>query len=203
MNEQFEKRKIISSFLLTVLIGHALKNMIDSVQGQILSDGLTVSNSFLAFSFFLVTIRFFIGNQLHLFKGSIESPGFLWLFDTIIIVIESIILILLSNVCLVEKNLGVYLGFKELLIILFAIDIFWVLTQNIMIWRGRKKEKTWKTISVPWGWAILNFTLCLLLLFGEFLLGDIYSVVGLYFLLVINLIAFVVDVILIDYYKAI
>ena len=197
-----ERRKIISSFLLTILVGFAFKNMIDSVFDNVLSNGLTINNSFLTVSFFFVVIRFFIGNQLHLFER-INSPGFLWLYDTIIIVVESIILILLGKVCLVEYNLEYIFGFKELLVMLLCIDITWVISQAIVVYRGRKKNKQWAMeIDVPWKWAFLNLASCLLLIFFECFIGSLYSVCGLWFVLILNFLAFFIDVIHADIYNS-
>jgi hypothetical protein len=99
--------------------------------------------------------------------------------------------------------LEVALGFKELLIILLSIDIFWVTIQNIIIWIVKKRRRDWSVNSTPWGWAILNLTRCILIFGYESCGWYIYSQGGLIFLLSINIAAFICDVILIDHYKTI
>jgi hypothetical protein len=200
MNRQIDKRNLISSFFITVLIGIAFKEMIDTIKNPIINNGITINNSFLGLTFFLVSIRFFIGNQLHLFSDSfLKTPGLLWLFDLIVIIAESIILIFLGGLCIVDKNLNIRIGFKEFLVMLFSIDVFWVFTQ----WLFGKIIKTWERITIPWDWAKLNGILLVLLLLSDIIFDNIYSDLGLVFLMITNLIAFIFDVILIDHYKTI
>jgi len=200
MNRQIDKRNLLSSFFITVLIGIAFQEMIYTIKTPIINDGITINNSFLGLTFFLVSIRFFIGNQLHLFSESfLKSPGLLWLFDLIIIIVQSIILIFLGGLCIVNKNINTSIGFKEFLVILFSIDVFWLFAQWIM----GKIVRTWKRHSIPWEWAILNGVLLLFLILINVIIDDVYSDLGLFLLMSTNLIAFIIDVILIDHYDTI
>lgn len=200
MDKKIEKRNLISSFFITVLIGIAFQEMVSVVKTPIINDGITINNSFLALTFFLVSIRFFIGNQLHLFSDSFSnSPGLIWYFDLIVIIVQSIILIFLGGLCIPSKNLNVSIGFKEFLVILFSIDVFWLFAQLIM----GKIVKSWKRISIPWEWAKLNGFLLVCLLLSDFFFDDLYSNMGLILIMFLNLIAFIIDVILIDHYKTI
>lgn len=200
MNRQIDKRNLISSFFITVLIGIAFQEMISTIKTPIINDGMTINNSFLGLTFFLVSIRFFIGNQLHLFSESfLKSPGLLWLFDLIVIIVQSIILIFLGGLCIVSKNMNTSVGFKEFLVILFSIDVFWLFAQWIM----GKLVKKWKRHSIPWEWAKLNGVLLVFLLLINIAIKDVYSELGLVILMTTNLIAFIIDVILIDHYDTI
>lgn len=200
MISQIKKRNLLSSFFVTVLIGIAFQEMVSTIKTPIITDGITINNSFLGFTFFLVSIRFFIGNQLHLSSESfLESPGLLWLFDLLVIIVQSIILIFLGGLCIVSKNLNTSIGFKEFLVILFSIDVFWLFAQWIM----GKIVKKWKRHSIPWEWAKLNGVLLVFLLLLDVFFDDVYSDLGLVFLMMTNLIAFIIDVILIDHYETI
>lgn len=200
MNRQIEKRNLLSSFFVTVLIGIAFQEMINTIKVPIINDGITINNSFLGITFFLVSIRFFIGNQLHLFSESfLKSPGLLWLFDLIVIIVQSIILIFLGGLCIVSKNINTNIGFIQFLVILFSIDVFWLFAQ----WLMGKLVKKWKRRSIPWEWAKLNGVLLIFLIFINVIIADVYSDLGLVFLMTANLIAFIIDVILIDHYDTI
>lgn len=82
---------------------------------------------------------------------------------------------------------------------LFCPDVFWLFAQWIM---GRIVTK-WRRHSIPWDWAKLNGVLLVFLLFIDIIFDDVYSDLGLVFLMTTNLIAFIIDVILIDHYDTI
>lgn len=200
INTQIDKRNLLSSFFITLLIGIAFQEMINAVKNPIMVYGVSVNNSFLGLTFFFVSIRFFIGNQLHLFnKSLLKLSGLLWLYDLMVIIVQSAILIFLGTLCTVDSNINKTLGFVEFLAILFAIDVSWIISQYVM----GKIVKEWKRESIPWIWAKLNSVLLLFILTINYLVDNIYSEFGLIVLFTINLVAFIVDVILIDYYDAI
>jgi hypothetical protein len=60
------KRKLISSIFITMLIGISYKEMLAPVSNSVRASGFTAGTMFLAIIFFLTSMRFFIGNQLHL-----------------------------------------------------------------------------------------------------------------------------------------
>lgn len=200
MNDRLEKRNLLSSFFITILIGIAFHEMINTIKSPIISDGVTINNSCLGLTFFFVSIRFFIGNQLHLSSDSfLKLPGLLWFYDLIVIIVQSTILVFLASVSTVNLNLNITLGFKEFLVILFSIDIFWIFSH----WFMGKIVTRWKRKKILWEWAALNAILITFLILIDFLLDDVYSDFGLLLLFLVNLIAFILDVILIDYFDTI
>lgn len=199
MKKQIENRNLLSSFFITLLIGIAFQEMINTIKTPIINNGVTINNSFLGLTFFFVSIRFFIGNQLHLSSVSyLQLPGLLWLYDLIVIIVQSTILIFLGSLCTVPMNLNITLGFKEFLVLLFSIDVFWIISQ----WMMGIIVKPWKRDKIPWIWAALNAILLAFIILIDYIFEDIYSDLGLTFLLVANLIAFIFDVILIDPFDA-
>jgi hypothetical protein len=91
------------------------------------------------------------GNQLHLLSDALlEMSGVVWLYDLMVIITQSITLNLLGSFCLIDMNRNITIGFLELLMALYIIDMAWVATQWILdgCLRG------WRRELIPWGWAI-------------------------------------------------
>jgi hypothetical protein len=196
--EQTEKRNLLSSFFITVLIGLAYQEMITPVRDSIRHSGITLGTSLLMAVFFLTSIRFFIGNQLYLVdKSLIDMPGLVWFYDLMFIIIQSVLLIFLGGVSSVEANRDTKIGFLELLIALYIIDVVWIISQ----WLIGKILQSWRRKEIPSPWAYLNAGSVFFMLVLNSLVMDLYTIGGLLFLFVINLGAFVIDIILVDRYK--
>jgi hypothetical protein len=137
--QQTEKRNLLSSFFITVLIGLAYQEMITPVRDSVRASGITSGTSLLMAVFFLTSIRFFMGNQLHLVsKSMINMPGIVWFYDLMVIICQSVVLILLGGVSSVEANHNIKIGFMDLLIALYAIDVVWIASQWLCgkIWQS-------------------------------------------------------------------
>ena len=105
--------------------------------------------------FFLTSMRFFIGNQLHLLNESLtRMPGNVWLYDLMVIIAQSVAFIFLGGVCSPEANRSAKIGFVEILIVIYVIDVLWIVSQWII---GRLKAE-YKREFVPWVWGILNIS---------------------------------------------
>jgi hypothetical protein len=197
--QQVEKRNLLSSFFITLLIGLAYQEMIPVVRESVRTNGLVLETFLLVAIFFFTTIRFFVGNQLHLLgTGLAKMPGLVWLYDLGVIIIQSVALIFLGGVSSLEVNRSISIGFAELLITLYAIDVLWIVSQ----WAIGKLTKSWKRDFIPWVWGILNTVLIICILLLKAFLSDVYSTLGIVILFAINLIAFIVDVVLVDYFDA-
>jgi hypothetical protein len=198
--KQIENRNLLSSFFVTLLIGLAFQEMIPPVRESIRSAGITFSTIALVSIFFLTSIRFFVGNQLHLMSEALTKlPGMVWLYDLIVIITQSILLVFLAGNTTVERNPAAGLGLVELLGALYLVDVLWIASQ----WVAGKVVPKWKRNFIPWGWAILNLSLVILMVILGLIVKDIYSVTGITWLLGLNFVAFLVDVLLMDYYDAI
>ena len=196
-----EKRRTISSFFITVLIGLAYAEMIPPLKDSIaVSDSFKWQSLLLPSTFFFVSMRFFIGNQLHLLSPALEElKGSLWLYDIMVIVVQSVVLIFMAGTASIEASRGSYIGFVEMLLILYVVDVLWISSQ----WVLGLAFPSWKRTFVPTAWAILNSLLIMGILLLSLLPGDVYGDLALVALLVLNILAFVVDVVLIDYHDAI
>ena len=94
IGKQAEKRNLLSSIFVTLLIGLAYQEMISPVRESIRATGLTWGTFVLFLVFFLTTMRFFIGAQLHLISESLlKLPGRVWFFDFIFIVLEMVVMV--------------------------------------------------------------------------------------------------------------
>jgi hypothetical protein len=193
-----EKRNLLSSFFITLLIGIAYQEMISGTSKSILESGITVNILLLILIFFLTSMRFFIGNQLHLLSDALlKLPGLVWLFDLMIIIIQSIMLILLGSSIKVDTYSNYRIGFFELIVTLYVIDIFWIISQ----WLIGKLFFVWKRKTIPWAWAILNSSLVVILIILDLSMENIYSLKGLVFILIFSVLGFIADIVLIDNYK--
>jgi len=193
-----ERRNLLSSFFITLLIGLAYAEMIPPVRDSIEASGFTFGTVVLFIVFFLTSMRFFIGNQLHLLSDVlVQLPGGVWLYDLMVIICQSIAFIFLGGLCSIEAARGGRIGFVDVLAAIYAIDVIWIASQ----WGLGRIISRWKREFVPWAWAILNSALVM----GLFLLRslcDSYSTQGLVVLLVLNVVGFALDVVLVDYYNA-
>lgn len=183
-----------------MLIGLAYQEMLAPVRDSVRVSGLTAGTMFLAFTFFLTSMRFFIGNQLHLLSDNIlRIRGDIWLFDFLIITLQTILLCFLGGVSSVEINRITHVGFFGLLIALYTLDIGWVVCQ----WVFGLLVTGWKRPFLPWAWAVLNgLTLTVIITVRHFC-PDPYSIWSLAILLGLSAIAFLIDMLLIDYYDVV
>lgn len=198
-----QRRNLVSSFFVTVLISIAYREAISDaavwVKMTDVEPPVFLENMLLLLTFFLVSMRFFVGNQLHLLSDSlVRLPGLVWLYDVMFIITQSVILIFLGDSSSLEANRNVSVGFIEFLTLIYLVDVAWVLTQ----WLSGMFFQNWERELVPWGWAVLNAAL----LVGMFLLskysGGPYSLTGLVWLCGMNAVAFVLDIVLLDQYGA-
>ena len=105
----------------------------------------------------------------------------------------------MGGVSSAEINYQVHIGFVQLLIILYLLDVAWIASQ----WLLGKMFSSWQRNFIPWDWAILNSVLIFSIVLLTYFVKDLYSGYGVVILFVLNLAAFIVDVILVDYYDAI
>ena len=198
--QQVEKRNLLSSFFITLLIGLAYQEMVEPVRASVRAFGIRPDTFLLMAIFFMTSMRFFVGNQLHLLSESLATmPGLVWFYDLMIIIAQSVVLIFLGGVSSAEINHEVRVGFIQLLVTLYLIDVIWITSQ----WLLGKLFPSWRRSFIPWAWAILNSVLILSIMLLNLLVQDLYSISGIVIIFVLNLIAFIVDVILVDYYDAI
>jgi hypothetical protein len=148
--------------------------------------------------FFLTSIRFFIGAQLHLLSDRLlEMGGFVWFYDFMWIVIEMTVMAFMGGVSSVKASSEARIDFFTFLIVLYSIDVAWIVSQYLL----GKPWKYFRRQFIPWRWAILNSFLIAFILLLQHFTKDLYSTTGLIWLLVLNIGAFVIDVILVDYYN--
>lgn len=197
--QQIEKRNLLSSFFVTLLIALAYQEMIVPVGESVRTSGMTLETFLLMTIFFVTTMRFFVGNQLHLLSESlVKMPGLVWFYDLMVIIIQSVVLTFLGGVSSVEVNRQTSMDFIQLLIILYVIDVAWIISQWIL---GKILPK-WRRAFIPWAWAILNSILVICIVALGFFVDDKYSTFSIIILFVLNFIGFIVDVVLVDYYDA-
>jgi CDP-diglyceride synthetase len=190
--QQIEKRNLLSSFFVTLLIALAYQEMIVPVRESVRTSGMTLGTFLLMTIFFVTTMRFFVGNQLHLLSESlVKMPGLVWFYDLMVIIIQSVVLTFLGGVSSVEVNRQTSVDFIQLLIILYVIDVAWIISQWIL---GKILPK-WRRAFIPWAWAILNSILVICIVALGFFVDDKYSTFGIIILFVLNFIGFIAQIV--------
>jgi|SRR3989339_1022328 len=138
-----ERRNIIASIFIAMLIGLAYAEMFVPVRESIKSHGLTAGTLLLGFIFFFTSMRFFIGNQLYLLSENVvKMRGDMWLYDFIVITFQTLLLcfFFLGGLSAVDINRHVTIDFVDLLIVLYVlyvVDIAWIFSQwllGIILW---------------------------------------------------------------------
>lgn len=195
-----ERRNIISSVFVSVLIGLAFQEMVPPVRESVRASGITLGTTIFFVIFFLTSMRFFIGNQLHLVSDSLlKMKGVVWFYDLLWIIIQTTVLIFLGGIASVEASRVARVSFVGLLIVLYVVDVLWIISQ----WLLGKFFGSWHREFIPWVWAGLNISLIVGMAIVRCGVSDPYSKSMLLPVLVMNVAAFVIDVVLSDYYDVI
>ncbi|MCU7245894.1 MAG: hypothetical protein NT917_22930 [Microcystis aeruginosa WS75] len=198
-NIQTKRRVIIAPLFFTVLMGIAYDRMIEVASESFRSGGLTLDNLLLVSTFLLISMRFFIGNQLHLISEDFNKLSSLaWVYDFLIITIESICIVFLGNLSSVDVNQNTSVGFVQFMLILYVVDVFWLLSLVCL-----RKPFQRQLNSIPLPWLGLNLFLLIVIIISNYFINDLYSTFGLMVLVTLNLIGFIIDVVIINYYDTI
>jgi len=192
----------LAGIFITALIAIAYQEMVNVVRDSVREHGITFGTTALAIIFSLTTIRFLVGNQLHLISEAVQSmPGPLWFYDLIIIMAQTVAMIFLGGLASLEISLRLHIAFFDILAVVFILDIFWILSQWVL---GRLITGC-KRSFVPWGWLWLNIAMTAGLIGAYAICGKdaMYSDLGLTLILAANILAFAVDIFLLDYFDVI
>jgi hypothetical protein len=197
-----EKRNLLAGIFITALIAIAYQEMVNVVRESVRAHGITFGTAALGIIFSLTTIRFLVGNQLHLISEPVQSmPGLLWFYDLVVILLQTVAMIFLGGLASREVSLGFRFAFVDILVVVFVLDIFWILSQ----WALGRLFKRCKRSFIPWGWCYINIAMVIGLTGAVAIWGKatMYSDAGLAFILGGNVLAFAVDVFLLDYFDVI
>ena len=195
--QRVDRRNVISSVFLGILVALAYQEAVPPVRESVREHGVTFASFALFIIFFLTSMRFFIGMQLHLLDPHIATlPGLLWLYDFAVFLAENTTFIFMAGVASVDASRTARFGFIELLLFLYAIDVIWVCSQ----WLLGKIHPLWCRKIIPWAWALINAAAIISMGVPRFIGIDVYSLPVLVWVVVVNVAAFVVDVVLVDYF---
>lgn len=199
-SKQVERRDLLAQLFIVVLIGLAYQEMIPPVRDSLGSQGITFPIFVLFSVFFLTSLRFFIGAQLHLIDESITgSRSAIWIFDFMVIVFEMIIFIFLGGLTSVEANIGAHFDFIQLLAFIYVVDVVWVAFQFVL----SRASQRWYRADVPWQWAVINLVALAIIVPLYLSKIGIFTNLSLAILLIVNAVAFVLDVLVVDYFSVV
>jgi hypothetical protein len=195
-----ERRNVVSSVFISVLIGIAYQEMLDPVRDSIRAHGLRLQTVLLAVAFLLTSLRFFIGNQLHLLSPrTLSLRGDLWLFDFAFITIQSLLFCFLGGLSSPEANAEARIDFYQFLVVIYLIDLAWIVSQAVI---GQFIPKM-KRSFIPLAWAWLNAAALAAIIAMRHLFPDPFGSLALAALVALSCAAFIVDIRLLDYYDII
>jgi hypothetical protein len=184
------QRTLIVSILVAAMTGIAFQEMVVGVGDDFRRGGL------LATVFSLTAIRFFVGAVLHLTSSDLlEAAGFIWMYDLLFILLETLLLIFLGGSTSIRRSDG---GFTFLLALLLIVDMLWVGSQSLI---GRVRGRYLRR-EIPWKWFWVNAGVVLAMGVTQHLgwPGMYGGTWGIAALAVINVVAFVVDLFTVDQY---
>lgn len=197
-SKQIERRDLLAQLFIVVLVGLAYQEMVPPVRDAVRLNGITFPVFVLFTVFFLTSLRFFIGAQLHLIDESIAgSRSAIWMFDFIIIAFEMILFIFLGGLTSLQANTNAHFDFVQLLMAIYVVDIIWVVVQTGL----SKVSERWYRSAVPWQWAAINLGALAIIAPVYYSQIGPFSDLGLAILLAVNIVAFVLDVLVVDYFS--
>jgi hypothetical protein len=193
---QSEKRNLVSSVFITILLGIAYQEMIEPAKASLQLSGLSFGLIAYFAVFILTTLRFFIGSQVHISDHLLELGGKFWFFDLAFIALEMTVMIFMGSVASPDASEIARIPFSHYLITLYSIDVAWIVLQ----WVLAKVWKSWARPFFPWAWGLLNSVLIISIVSIAPIFGGVHTLGGLIALLVVNVVAFVIDVLLVNHY---
>jgi cytosine/creatinine deaminase len=207
------RRHLISEVLVAALVAVAYEGPVGVVHAALRSEGVSISSLALFVVFFLTVLRFFIGDILHLDEDELSEPRddfadkgaeARWFLDLGVIVLEFVILIFLGHLASLKESQHRPVSFYALFTVLMAVDVLWIFAMGVMSWLTKRYHShmlwgLWERGKVPWGWAVLNAAM-LAITWIWYARGSHYSTKDLSIFTSINAVAFVVDVVILNYY---
>jgi len=193
---------MISSIFVGLLVALAFTEMIEPIRHELRSkNGDLLGTACLLVIFFTTGLRFFIGNQLHLISKELAAlPGRIWLTDFCLIVIQCTVLVFMGGVCSIEETRLARANLIQLQMLVLALDIFWVVFIQYIL---GKLLHSWYRPNMCFEWVYINSAL----LAATFLVHGLFQSWSahplLIMLMVLNVVAFLMDVYYCDKYDLI
>src|SRR3989304_2628517 len=107
--------------------------------------------------------------------------------------------VFLGGLTTLAANTEAHFDFIQLLMFIYGVDVLWVAGQFLLA----KLHSGFHREQVPWKWAAINLVaIALIAAVYNSAIGG-FSQAGLWALLVINAIAFILDVIIVDYFRVV
>jgi hypothetical protein len=203
------RRLLISEVLVTGLIAVAYSEPVGVVRDALQHEGVSIQGLALFVVYFLTVLRFFIGDILHLEEEELTDSRaqVKWFFDLCFIVPECVLLIFLGDLTSLHENETSNIGFFDLLAALLVLDMIWILLMAGLNRLNKSRPKGrfasfWGRENIPYGWALLNGVLLAVLYPLGFVFDHRFPTWKLWLLVAISVVAFVIDVFVLNYYLA-
>ncbi len=184
-----ERRRLLSEIAVLVLLGVAFDEMATAIWDTLRDRGPTAPAILLFLVFFLTTMRFAIGNHLYLTRAADAAyPSALYLYDFLVIALQTTFLIFLGASSSAEVGRLSHVGFADVLIALYCLDVLWIASHALVLDRLSPHD-----CGMVLSWAVLNGSLALVLLGLKLSLDDLYAMAGLVPIAALSAAAFALD----------
>jgi hypothetical protein len=200
-------RRLVSQVLIAVAYSEPV-NPVTEVFKMHPGGGVNIQTIAWLTIYVLTVLRFFIGNITHLESEDLCHPDaiFRWFWDMFFVVLECIILIFAGSVTTLTTSAAAYISFTDYLIILYGVDVTWLVSIQVMSWLGNQnRTRCFRSMvrgddMAPFQWAVVNIMLAATTV-GFGLLGHTSRIPDwkLYVLLGANVVVFLWDVVKIAY----
>lgn len=186
------KRKDISASLLGFLFSICITQIVITSKGI----SLETRDILLILSTFLIAFRFYIGNRIFISDEMYSNtPSVIWIYDLMVIIIQSALFIALAMQCTIESNISPEYGFYQIYISILILDVAWIFSQYLL----DKLFTTWERDRIPVKWAFANSGYVIVTLMIFVISKEPYGLWALVALFFINVVGFILDVIHFDY----
>lgn len=112
LEKLLERRVALATISVSMLLAFAFEQMASGIIETFSRQQLTLGAYALIVVFITTSVRFFIGNQLHLISDDWKQPHprFLWMADYIIVIFQTIVIVVWAHLCSPHLNRGISEG---------------------------------------------------------------------------------------------
>ncbi|MFZ4506962.1 MAG: hypothetical protein ACOYON_04605 [Fimbriimonas sp.] len=193
-----DKRIFIGPAFLGVLYGLSIQELMPSAKVALNSFSTDPAQVSFAVVAFLTIFRFFVGASLFLFDPRTSKRNRnVWLMSFLVLVMQATGFVFLAGIADPAQSKDSPVAFPDLLHGILVLDIVWVGLlglDSLRLWLREKVYLDW-----PWAWGLFNMIWVLAGLF----LARIYPANSTGFLGIfgsIHVLAFIIDIVLIDHH---
>jgi hypothetical protein len=160
-------RKLISGVLLAALIATAFAEPVKPVTHAFEHEEIGIQTLAWLAIYLLTVLRFFAGYVVHFENPELTEATAAprWFLDLSVVALQWLVLIFAGSVTSLYASHKAAISFPDYLVLLYAIDIAWILVSHLLDWLAPATRLSWLKAMKrgsdlpPWEWAVVNFLL--------------------------------------------